>query len=104
MKVKELIEQRLLDPRFRKAWYELAPRFDIANAMIRFRAKKDRMTQAQLAELTGISQRSISALEHSIATPNIRTLIKLAEGMGAVLRIRFDFDDPQPFADDEEAD
>jgi len=91
MKVKELIEQRLLDPRFRKAWYELAPRFDIANAMQRYRLEYG-ISQAELSTLTGVGLSTIVHLESCLVGPHLDTLVKLATGMGAVLEIGFNFE------------
>ena len=47
------------------------------------------MTQKELAHRTGIAQSDISKLEHGNANPSLRTLQRLAAGMGKKLRIEF---------------
>ena len=47
------------------------------------------LTQKQLSEKTGITQPDISKLENGNATPSIRTLQRLADGMGMKLRLEF---------------
>ena len=50
------------------------------------------MTQKQLSEKTGIAQADISKLESGSANPSLRTLQRLAAGMGMRIKIEF-----QPF-------
>ena len=47
------------------------------------------LTQKELSELTGIAQGDISKLETGNANPSLRTLIRLAEGMGMQLKVEF---------------
>ncbi len=47
------------------------------------------MTQKQLAEITGITQADISRLESGTANPSLRTLKRLAAGMGMALKVEF---------------
>ena len=47
------------------------------------------MTQKQLAEKTGISQSDISKFETGGGNPSIKTLQRLAAGMGMVLQVEF---------------
>ena len=47
------------------------------------------MTQKELSKLTGIAQGDISKLEKGNANPSLRTLIRLAEGMGMQLKVKF---------------
>ena len=47
------------------------------------------MTQKELSNITGIAQGDISRLEKGNANPSLRTLIRLAEGMGMQLKIEF---------------
>ena len=50
------------------------------------------ITQKQLAEKTGIYQSDISKIERGLANPSLSTLQRLAEGMGAQLKIDFIFE------------
>ena len=47
------------------------------------------MTQKQLAEVTGIAQADISRLESGTANPSLRTLKRLAAGLGMELKVEF---------------
>ena len=47
------------------------------------------MTQKELAERTGIAQGDISKLENGSANPSLRTLQRLAAGMGMKVEIAF---------------
>ena len=47
-------------------------------------------TQKELAERTGINQADISKLENGTANPSIRTLRRLADGMGMKMKLVFE--------------
>ena len=47
------------------------------------------LTQEQLAQVTGIDQANISRLENGTANPSLRTLKRLAAGMGMALKVEF---------------
>jgi transcriptional regulator with XRE-family HTH domain len=47
------------------------------------------MTQKELSDLTGIAQGDISKLESGSANPSLKTLQRLAEGMGMTLKLEF---------------
>ena len=47
------------------------------------------LTQKELSEITGIAQGDISKLENGNANPSVRTLQRLAAGMGMKLKIEF---------------
>ena len=51
--------------------------------------KTQHITQKQLSELTGIAQGDISKLENGSANPSIKTLQRLANGLGMMLKIEF---------------
>lgn len=61
---------------------------EIIQALIEAR-RVSGMTQKELSNLTGIAQGDISRLEKGNANPSLRTLIRLAEGMGMQLKIEF---------------
>ena len=53
-------------------------------------ARKERgLTQKQLAEKTGITQADISRLERGSANPSLRTLQRLATGLGMRVQLEF---------------
>lgn len=69
------------------------PEMQIARALVAVRRDK-RITQQQLAERTGIAQADISRLENGNSNPSLRTLQRLADGLG--MRIVVDFEDIVP--------
>lgn len=49
------------------------------------------LTQAQLAEKTGLSTNYISQIETAVASPSFETLVKIANGLEVELKNLFDF-------------
>ena len=84
----KLLDDQLKDPEFRAEYEALEPEFAIVQAMIDAR-RKTGLTQKQLAERTGIAQSDISKFETGGGNPSLRTLQRLAAGMGMVLHIEF---------------
>ena len=85
---RETLNEQLEDPEFRKEWDALEPEFQIIKAMLNARNEKA-ITQKQLADITGIPQADISRLENGNANPSLKTLQRLAEGMGMRLKLEF---------------
>ena len=84
----KLLAEQLENPEFKAEWDAIQPELAIAQAMIDAREKAG-MTQQKLSEMTGIAQADISKLEHGSANPSIKTLQRLAAGLGMVLHIEF---------------
>ncbi|WP_283606904.1 helix-turn-helix domain-containing protein [Faecalispora anaeroviscerum] len=84
----EFLKEQLSDPEIKAEYDALEPEFAIIQAMIDAR-KSTGITQKQLAEITGIAQGDISKLENGSANPSLRTLQRLAAGMGKKLKIEF---------------
>lgn len=84
----EFLEEQLKDPEFRAEYEALEPEFAIVQAMIDAR-KRTGLTQKELAERTGIAQSDISKFETGGGNPSLKTLQRLAAGMGTVLHIEF---------------
>lgn len=84
----DYLSQKMKDPAFKAEYDALEPEFSIIQAMIDAR-KASGMTQRQLAEKTGIAQADISKLENGSANPSLRTLRRLADGMGMQLKLEF---------------
>ena len=82
-------EMKLHDPEFKREYDALESEFDIIQAMIDAR-KQSGLTQKELAERTGINQADISKLENGTANPSIRTLRRLADGMGMKMKLVFE--------------
>ena len=87
-KFNQYLAEQLRDPAFKAEYDALEAEFAIIQAMITARQKTG-MTQKQLAERTGIHQSDISKLERGNGNPSLRTLIRLAEGLGMKLKVEF---------------
>ena len=87
-KFNDYLNEQLQDPDFRAEYAALENEFTIIQAMIDAR-KASGLTQKQLAERTGIAQSDISKLENGNANPSLKTLQRLAAGMGMKLKISF---------------
>ena len=87
----EFLEEQLRDPVLKKEYDALEAEFSIMQALIDAR-KQSGLTQKQLAERTGIAQADISRLERGTGNPSLKTLHRLAEGMG--MRLKIDFQMP----------
>ena len=87
-KFNDFVKEQLTDPEFKKEYDALRPELAIIQAMIDAR-KQSGLTQKELAERTGITQSDISRLENGSANPSLKTLQRLAEGMGMQLKLEF---------------
>ena len=85
---RETLNEQLKDPVFQAEWEALEPERQIIRAIIEGRERRD-LTQQQLAEITGIQQADISRLENGTGNPSLRTLKRLAAGMGMQLKLEF---------------
>ena len=86
----EALKNELMkNPEFQAEYEALAPEYEIMQAMIDARHASG-LTQKELAERTGIAQGDISKLEKGNANPSLKTLKRLADGMGMTLKIAFE--------------
>lgn len=86
--LQDALKKEMQDPAFRAEWEALEPEFQIVRGIIEGR-ETNGLTQAELAQRTGIDQANISRLENGTANPSLRTLKRLAAGMGMKLELRF---------------
>ena len=84
----DYLAEQMKDPEFKAEWDRLEPEFAIVEAIYEARMKKQ-LSQKQLSELTGIAQADISRMENGNANPSIKTLQRLAEGLGMKLKLEF---------------
>ena len=82
------LDEQLKDAEFKAEWDALEPEFSIVQALIDARVSSG-LTQSELAKKTGIAQGDISKIENGNGNPSIKTLKRLAEGMGKNLKIEF---------------
>jgi transcriptional regulator with XRE-family HTH domain len=82
------LDKQLQNEEFRKEYEALEPEYIIMKAMLNAR-KEEGLTQKELSDRSGITQSDISKLERGNANPSLRTLQRLAAGMGMKLRLEF---------------
>ena len=87
-KFNDFLKEQLEDQEFKKEYEALQPEHAIIQAIIDAR-RQSGLTQKELSERTGIAQGDISKLERGNANPSIRTLQRLAGGMGMILKLEF---------------
>ena len=80
--------EQLQDPEFREYYLDMKISSDIAKAIVAGRMAKD-LTQKDLAKLTGISQADISRFECCEGSPSLKTLKRLAKGLGLAVKVEF---------------
>ncbi len=84
----DYLKEELKDPAFKREWDNLQAEYAIAEAIIRARAENG-VTQKELSERTGISQSDIIKFECGNGNPSLRTLKRLANGLGMYVKIEF---------------
>lgn len=84
----ELHKGWMQDPAYRKEYDALESEYALASAMIRARTEAG-LTQEQLAERMGTKQEAVARWEGGKVMPSTRTLERLAQATGTVLRISF---------------
>ena len=85
---RELLNEQLKDPEFKKEWDDIQPEMDVIRAMIDARIAQN-LTQKELADKVGMNQADISKLENGTRNPSLKLLKRLAHGMGMQLKIEF---------------
>ena len=85
---RETLNEQLRDPEVKAEWDSLEPERQIMRAILEGRDERA-LTQKQLAEVTGIAQADISRFENGTGNPSLRTLKRLAEGLGMSLKVEF---------------
>ena len=85
---REFLKEQLQNEAFKKEYDALDAEFSIIQAMLDARTAAG-LTQKDLATRTGIAQADISRLENGNANPSLRTLQRLAVGMGMKLKLEF---------------
>ena len=85
---REYLKKQMDDPDFKAEYEAMRPDYEAIRAVIAARLESN-MTQAELAEKTGIRQSNISRIESGTSSPTIDTLARLAAGLGKKLKIEF---------------
>ena len=85
---KDFLNEQLKNPEFKKEYDALDAEYSLIQAMLDAR-KAAGLTQKDLSVRTGIAQTDISKMENGNANPSLRTLQRLATGMGMKLKLEF---------------
>jgi len=83
------LHEQLKNPEIKAEYDALEPEFSIIQALIDARAQSG-LTQQQLSARTGIAQSDISKFENGNGNPSLKTLRRLAAGMGMKLSVHFE--------------
>ncbi len=87
-KFRDFLAEQLKNPDFKREYEALEIDAAIMQALIDAR-KTSGITPQLLSEKTGIHKSYITRIENGNANPSIRTLKRLAEGMGMKLKLEF---------------
>lgn len=85
---RETLNEQMKDPEFKIEYDALTAEHQLINAILDAR-KAANITQKQLAEKTGIAQSDISKIENGNANPSLKTIERIASGMGMTVRVEF---------------
>ena len=88
MKYSDIKEMFLEDQETKKAYEELEPEYQLIYAMVESRREKN-ISQQELADVTGINRSDISKIENGNANPSLKTIKRVAKGLGKRVEIRF---------------
>lgn len=84
----DLVAEWMKDPKFRKAWADIQPEYQLARQMIGARLKS-KITQKELARRAGTGQAVISRLEGGNAKPSFSLVQKIASALKTNLTFTF---------------
>ena len=84
---RQILEEELKDPEFRKLWEDAQPEFELRSALINARLKGE-LTQAEIAERAGTTQSAIARFESGGSNPTLAFMQRLSEAVGARLEIK----------------
>ena len=85
----DFLSEQLQNPDVKREYDALAAEYAIKRAIIDARSSAN-ISQMELARRTGIAQADISKLENGNANPSLKTLNRLAAGLGMRLKITFE--------------
>ncbi len=86
--LEQLMKESFKNPKFKKAYDDLGPEFDLIEQILQKRIQKH-ITQKQLAKRLGTNQSAVSRLESGTYNPSLKFMKKLAKALNSKLEIRF---------------
>ena len=88
MNYREFKEKMLSDPELRNEYEKTEPEYQLIAEIVKYRIEQS-LSQQDLANITGINRADISRIESGNANPSLKTLKRIAEGLGKHLEIHF---------------
>lgn len=88
MKYSQFKKKLLSNSKVKAEYDALEPEYQLIRAMIDCREEMN-LSQQQLADITGINRSDISKLENGSANPSLKTIKRIAEGLGKKVEIKF---------------
>jgi len=88
MKYNDFKEKILYDPEVKTEYDALEPEYQIIREMLAARSEMN-LSQQELADITHINRTDISKLENGNANPSLKTIKRIAAGLGKRVQIRF---------------
>lgn len=88
-KWEDLEKELLSDPKVRKEYDRLAPRYGVISQLITARLKKH-MSQKDIAEKLGTKQSAIARFESGSVNPSLELLQKIAQALNLKVKIQFE--------------
>ena len=85
---REYLSEALEDPEVREAFEELDPLYVLKRQIIEARLSADR-SQEELARRCGMKQSTLARLESGKSSPTLKSLQRIAKGLGKNLTITF---------------
>jgi DNA-binding XRE family transcriptional regulator len=83
---KDIKREMLKNPEVKRAYDELEPEYRLASSLIQARIDQ-KMTQAELAKKSGVSQVMIARLESGATNPTVGTVERVARVLGKELKL-----------------
>ena len=83
---KVIEEKRKQDPDFKKVWDDSREEYRLIGEMISLRKAK-KVTQSELAQMTGSKQQVISRIEKKENSPSLRSYCNMLSALGYELQI-----------------
>lgn len=77
----DVLQQAMKNPQFKEEFDELRVQRELAKTLKQARLEKN-LTQAQVAELSGINVKNISRLERGVISPKYATVVRYLNALG----------------------
>ena len=84
-----VLAEAMKNPEFAESYSALREQRRLARMLKEARIEKS-LTQAQVAELSGINVKNISRLERGVTSPTFGTLMRYARALGGSFYFKFD--------------